>query len=203
MPTAYAVIQDAALDFTCIKKCEMEGGTTQACESQCKGSPYTPPEISGMIDNNYITECDSKGYCSKCLDNNKNGICDDIENLFPGNVPDDPDPLPPDEPAPNVKVNPNTFNSSSGKATVFFASEFNTTIQGADDTLVELVIDTNGTKNKPNMYGRDAFRFKLLNNGKLEPFGKDSYATDCADGNIKNGRACTARVIADDWNIKY
>ncbi|MBE7712012.1 MAG: type II secretion system protein [Cyanobacteria bacterium SIG31] len=69
--------------------------------------------------------------------------------------------------------------------------------------VVAVIIDTSGINKKPNIYGKDAFVFSLSNSGKMVPYGQDTYKTDCANGSIKNSMACSARVVADGYKIKY
>ena len=66
-----------------------------------------------------------------------------------------------------------------------------------------ITIDTNGFDKAPNVWGKDLFQFKLHNNGKMIPVGLDDYTEKCADGNITDGKSCTARVVADGWKVKY
>lgn len=92
------------------------------------------------------------------------------------------------------------YKLNSIDATVSFLSSIDLTKTSINDEIVGFIIDTNGTANKPNMYGKDVFKFELLNNGKVKPYGN---ADDCKVGNVKDGKACAARVVADGWKIKY
>ena len=65
-----------------------------------------------------------------------------------------------------------------------------------------IMVDVNGIENKPNTYGVDVFRFKLDPNGGFEPEGKEDWKEKCGD-TISDGKACTARVMAEGWKITY
>ncbi len=92
------------------------------------------------------------------------------------------------------------YTSNSGKYVIVFGEfQYNQTPEPTDKYL-SFDIDTNGIANKPNMYGKDVFKFELLENGKVKPYGN---ADDCQVGNVGNGHACAARVVADGWKIKY
>ena len=73
----------------------------------------------------------------------------------------------------------------------------------ADPIIGTFVVDVNGVEHKPNMYGKDTFVFNLRNSGKVSPYGLDKFATACQDGNITDGKACSARVVSDGYKIKY
>lgn len=93
----------------------------------------------------------------------------------------------------------------------------------------ELLVDVNGMK-KPNMYGRDLFRFYINKNGFLYPvngpqyvkyhngnFGNWEEHSDywvnspqyCGEKGISelpsqvNGEGCAARIIEDGWRMVY
>lgn len=91
------------------------------------------------------------------------------------------------------------YTSNSGKYGIVFGEPQSNQTEPTGKYL-SFEIDTNGIANKPNMYGKDVFKFELLNNGKVKPFGN---ADDCQVGNVGNGQACAARVAADGWKIKY
>lgn len=76
-------------------------------------------------------------------------------------------------------------------------------IDEMDIELASVYIDVNGLDKGPNVYGKDIFRFQLRNSGHLVPYGASTYKTTCADNNITDGLACTARVVADGWKIRY
>lgn len=78
-----------------------------------------------------------------------------------------------------------------------------------DEILTRIYIDANASES-PNRIGQDIFLFGLTNRGTLIPAGTDKYnnfdnrvnAGDC-DTQPNNGLACAARVMSDNWNIKY
>ena len=116
----------------------------------------------------------------------------------------EPDPEPDPTPVTSDKVQ---FHSKKSGYDVFFEdNKIDTTGKTKNEDIVaSFYLDTNGTKNRPNMKGKDLFKFHLRNDGKLEPEGlKDSgYTTNCADGGVKDGLACTARIVRDGYKIKY
>lgn len=68
-------------------------------------------------------------------------------------------------------------------------------------------IDTNGEE-KPNMYGRDIFRFLLLDDGTLYPYMGVDYMKSCkkdkgGHSEDNTGLSCAARVMNDGWKIRY
>lgn len=82
-----------------------------------------------------------------------------------------------------------------------------------DDVITRVFIDANGD-GRPNQFGRDIFLFGLTNSGTLVPAGSEAYnknifneelalyTEDCSD-EIGNGLACSARIMADNWSVKY
>ena len=69
----------------------------------------------------------------------------------------------------------------------------------------KLVIDVNGAA-KPNIFGRDAFQFRVGYDGLLYPAGGKKYAdmdktepTCTAD----TGQGCTARLIENNFEVDY
>ena len=75
-----------------------------------------------------------------------------------------------------------------------------------DKEKIAIFIDTNGSENGSNAFGKDIFCFNITNSGKLVPYGStedDSYKEKCADSGITDGKTCTARVVADGWKITY
>lgn len=66
----------------------------------------------------------------------------------------------------------------------------------ADKTII---VDTNGTENVPNAYGKDIFKFTLNKYGKMIPTGNSTFCS----GTIDVGDECTARVVADGFKINY
>lgn len=73
----------------------------------------------------------------------------------------------------------------------------------ANKVVLQFLIDVNGSDKKPNAYGKDIFEFSLTDSCKVVPYGLKTYKTDCVKGNVTDGRACAARVVADGWKIKY
>ena len=86
---------------------------------------------------------------------------------------------------------------------MYFVDELKTNASAPDAKVVTILVDVNGTSNKPNMYGKDIFEFELLNNGKLRPNGWNTYETKCSDSNVTDGKACTARIISDGYKVNY
>lgn len=83
-------------------------------------------------------------------------------------------------------------------------SASNEDLSDADFVIAHVFIDVDGHDKGKNAFGRDLFIFDLHNDGTLEPYGKDSYETDCVKGNVINGGyACSARVMADGWKVNY
>ena len=72
-----------------------------------------------------------------------------------------------------------------------------------DFVIAKLFIDVDGYDKGKSAFGKDLFAFELLNNGRVVPYGKDSYTTDCKEGYVKDGYACAARVMADGWKVNY
>lgn len=115
------------------------------------------------------------------------------------------------EPEPEQENNPNSkyqaYHSKKGGYDIYFdGDKINTTGKSNNEDIVaSFYLDTNGTKNRPNMKGKDLFKFDLRNDGKLEPEGlkNNSYVNNCADSGVKDGLACTARIIRDGYKIKY
>ena len=99
------------------------------------------------------------------------------------------------------------YHSKKGGYDIYFdGDKINTTGKSNNEDIVtSFYLDTNGAKNTPNMKGKDLFKFHLRNDGKLEPEGlKDSgYAKNCADSGVRDGLACTARIVRDGYKIKY
>lgn len=118
----------------------------------------------------------------------------------------DSDPEPDPEPKPDSKQAKAYHSKKGGYDVLFEDNKINTTgITDNKAIVASFYLDTNGTKNRPNMKGKDLFKFHLRNDGKLEPDGlKDSsYAKNCADSGVKDGLACTARIVRDGYKIKY
>ncbi len=85
---------------------------------------------------------------------------------------------------------------------------FTTNPSNLDDenfSVTSLYIDIND-KAKPNAFGRDVFLFTLTNSCKMVPYGLedgDYYKNTCRDDYIKDGKSCSARVVADRYKINY
>ena len=109
-----------------------------------------------------------------------------------------PTPLPIAEPK-----EPSTYKANKNNIGIHFLDKINTEITDKNGVITTLIIDINGIKNKPNMYGKDVFQFDLTNSGKLKPYGIDSYKSNCSDTKITDGKACTARVVAEGYKINY
>lgn len=69
--------------------------------------------------------------------------------------------------------------------------------------IASVYIDVNGFDKGPNGFGKDIFRFQIRNSGHLIPYGANTYKTTCSDDSVTDGLACTARVVADGWKIRY
>ncbi len=69
-----------------------------------------------------------------------------------------------------------------------------------DPGIIVLIIDINGN-NKPNVYGKDVFRFKVEPSGQIkaftEPEERDSIIMNCKS----IGTACSALILTDGWKI--
>ena len=83
-----------------------------------------------------------------------------------------------------------------------------------DVVIGRIFIDGNG-KDAPNRLGHDVFLFGLTNSGHLVPAGSEAYNNNifnetiplytekCAGDNVQDARSCSARLVNDDWKIKY
>ncbi len=99
---------------------------------------------------------------------------------------------------------PGTFLMQAAYADPASGDTINITpTEDPNEVVLRMLIDVNGSNNKPNAYGKDIFEFGLTNSCKMVPYGLATYETDCANGNISDGRACSARVVADGWKVKY
>ena len=79
-----------------------------------------------------------------------------------------------------------------------------------------LSVDVNGTK-KPNVMGRDLFRFWLFSDGVIEPFGANQYQHGtkepspfywqtygaCGMGDTIPGYDCAGRIMDKGWKMDY
>ena len=115
----------------------------------------------------------------------------------------------------NILSDCQTYQFNKNKAVIIFQSISNV-VENTDDNdvITRILIDTNGNAT-PNRIGNDIFLFGLTNSGHMVPAGSDaynnnifgeninSYKEDCQNGEINTGLSCSARVIADNWKIKY
>ncbi len=95
------------------------------------------------------------------------------------------------------------YKTTKGNVNVLFGKALDTTVTGPNESLSSVHIDINGYAHKPNMYGKDTFIFSLNNSGQMVPYGINKYKDDCSDTKITNGKACTARVVAEGYKINY
>lgn len=109
--------------------------------------------------------------------------------------------------------NPSPLNEAQLEAQAF---DRGTVIK---DIAAEIIIDANGA-NRPNVIGRDAFKFYLATDGKLYPHGSKEYSryldgndnqawtgnvagSSCQTGNLRNTWGCSARVVDEGYVINY
>lgn len=78
---------------------------------------------------------------------------------------------------------------------------------GIEPVKKEIYIDINGARkdNKRNTFGRDIFVFVITPDSRLMPVGYDLTRTRLnADCNINGkGYYCAARIMLDNWEMKY
>ena len=75
---------------------------------------------------------------------------------------------------------------------------------GINYYLMDVTVDVNGIKKRPNRWGYDLFTFELTNSGKLLPMGAEGthytdmskYCSATNTGNT-NGIACTYKALTD------
>lgn len=104
--------------------------------------------------------------------------------------------------AANEAAKPSTYSHKGLRYSMTFDDNKLDFSETEDNSIViGFLIDTNGHKNNPNMYGKDVFRYGITNSGKLVPEGQSEQT--CADGNITNGLSCTARIVKDGYKIRY
>lgn len=78
---------------------------------------------------------------------------------------------------------------------------------GADGDyfIVNVYIDINGDK-KPNIAGKDLFRFQFAKDTKLVPVGfnlsDNELKNVCTSGSFGTSDQCAAKIIRDGWQIK-
>ena len=118
---------------------------------------------------------------------------DYTDNTHPGVIVTPPD---------NNQAKPSTYSHKGLRYSMTFDDNKLDFSETEDNSIViGFLIDTNGYKNNPNMYGKDVFRYGITNSGKLVPEGQSEQT--CADGNITNGLSCTARIVKDGYKIRY
>ncbi len=78
-----------------------------------------------------------------------------------------------------------------------------------NEILTRIYIDANASE-RPNRVGDDVFLFGLTNRGILIPAGTADFnefdnrvPVGGCNNTPNNGLACAARVVSDNWNIKY
>ena len=85
---------------------------------------------------------------------------------------------------PNPKPeNHNLFKLNKFSTEIYFVNGINTAVSNSHDVISRILIDYNGTDQKPNRNGRDIFEFDLLNNGKLKPV--DDHAKTLVNNGFK------------------
>lgn len=79
----------------------------------------------------------------------------------------------------------------------------NSTADGNNVYVNFFFVDINGPKN-PNILGRDVFIFTLSDKKLLRPYGynRQYKNLDCSMQSSGNMNDCTAKIIADGWQIK-
>ncbi len=87
--------------------------------------------------------------------------------------------------------------------TLIFNPRNTTDINGNNVYVNLFYVDLNGPKN-PNIVGKDVFIFTLSDKKLLRPFGynKKYEDLDCSKQSSGNENDCTAKIIADGWEIK-
>lgn len=66
---------------------------------------------------------------------------------------------------------------------------------GDGNVIGNIILDVNGKKG-PNMYGRDAFSFDILDDGRIV----DRPSEDCRDGGYSG---CYNRIVENGWKMDY
>ena len=87
--------------------------------------------------------------------------------------------------------------------TLIFNPRNTTDINGNNVYVNLFYVDLNGPKN-PNIVGKDVFIFTLSDKKLLRPFGYDKKYEDldCSKQSSGNENDCTAKIMADGWEIK-
>jgi hypothetical protein len=75
------------------------------------------------------------------------------------------------------------------------------------EQIAEIYIDTNGFGTKPDILGRDIFRFDLSVDGHLYPYGGDDYDfyhEKKIDGNCpEDSEFCAEHLLKNGYNMDY
>lgn len=89
--------------------------------------------------------------------------------------------------------------------TLIFNPRNTTHADGSPAYVNYFYIDINGPKN-PNVLGKDVFMFTIADGKSLRPYCyQNSYENinrGCTKSSGGNGNCCTAKIIADGWQIK-
>ena len=87
--------------------------------------------------------------------------------------------------------------------TLIFNPRNTTDINGNNVYVNLFYVDLNGPKN-PNVVGKDVFIFTLADKKLLRPYGYNKKYEDlnCSKQSSGNENDCTAKIIADGWEIK-
>lgn len=74
-----------------------------------------------------------------------------------------------------------------------------------NNSIMEVYMDVNGSKNQPNKLGIDLFAFEIYYNGKIVPY-KNYDPKNCSTlvsaSQLGGGYSCAARIISDNYTIK-
>lgn len=101
------------------------------------------------------------------------------------------------------------WNVITSESRVLFMLPDGTLIFSPRNTYIEngyvnhFYVDINGSKN-PNVLGKDVFIFTISDKKLLRPYGYNrAYKNlDCSRQSSGNMNDCTAKIIADGWQIK-
>ena len=87
--------------------------------------------------------------------------------------------------------------------TLIFSPRNSWTEDGSESYVNLFYVDLNGSKN-PNVLGKDVFLFTLADNKMLRPYcyNKEYKDLKCNKNSGGNYNCCTAKIIADGWQIK-
>lgn len=83
----------------------------------------------------------------------------------------------------------------------------------SSDCLLELYVDTNGTKG-PNIAGRDLWALFLYKDGSVDDFSGDPpplttaqretlFTTSCTSNNANSWNGCFGKILNDNWQMTY